>query len=394
MRMYLIFAVFTIALVFGGTSIFYARHLPDAINNHAITALHNAGFKNVILRPDIQKNGILIFKNIKLDDDGFSTIKTLKLRYSFPDFIKGTPITNIKIDALNLTGETDENQNIDLAGWFSQNMNINHALENISNISIINSNIDIYASNIGGINIRYNINVKKDKALNHHNITGNFSAKQKQLSLSGTITGQITTNNTWQLTLEIEQGKFATQTINATRLSGLINISGGSNTKPRFETQLTAGGLTFLNLPWQSANATIHHNNGQYTIIAEGKSIGQKGIEFGAELTYQNNKIDAIDFALHTQKLSDILNYLNVNDINTPEPFPFTTRDKLGALDIRIEKMDTGTINYSINNANGQLQHTGKVQTTKSTKQIQEIINTIAKAVIGNSLRVQNNISQ
>lgn len=287
------------------------------------------GFENVALPKPERERGLVVYKDIPLDPDGFSTIGKMKIEYGLSGRMQ-----SVQIENLSLTGELGDDLKITMAGWRKPSPAVFHGLSSVPNdvrISIQNAQIELLSETHGGIELRLDLEIQPGN--DGREFQARLEGAQKQLSYDANVTGLITPSGIWQANIEIEQAKFDLGHLKSTRISGIINITGEKFGHSEVIGNLQAGGLTLLDLPWQNTAITLDGDLERTRMIIGAKSAGVDGMELGLTLgDIQQSAVYA--GSLHCESISDLLQYLKINGALPFEGFPSGSQAETKSLDI------------------------------------------------------------
>ncbi len=313
MRRLILFTFGIAILSLIGPPVFLSFYLPEKVQNQIVKNLGHAGFEHIEIGHMEKKLGSINISDIKLDKAGFSSIQSIKADYSWKGAFGGQFIHKLTIDSPNLTGELNESGSISVAGLSPDKDNIANSFSSVRTIYIQNGTLDIFLGSLGGANIKYDAQIRTTRN-GSLDFKGKIEAVQRQFSGSGKIKGNLNPSGNWQASIEIEQGKIDLPLLKASRVSGLSELSGQSFADFDMVTQLTAGGVSLLNLPWHNVSATVSGDLSDFTVFAEGKSVGQEGVEFTANLVHES-ALKEYSGSIHADKFFNLFHYLQKNNL-------------------------------------------------------------------------------
>lgn len=219
--------------------------------NILLENLKSAGFSYIEFKRKISHNNDLIFKNISLDTDGFSTIESIHVTYHPWRILYGDFIKNITFKNMNLTGEVSLLQPpyIIISGLTHKD----RFLLPSYNIEFQNLNIDLLIPSLGGMNIKSDIKVYNNV------LEGRVITKQKKLSFEGELSGNISSSGLIAAELDILSGFIDLAEIKMKRVSGKISAQGSALQQLHIQTNINGGYSNLWGLDWQSISAS--HNS-------------------------------------------------------------------------------------------------------------------------------------
>ncbi|MCC6597332.1 MAG: hypothetical protein IT559_00895 [Alphaproteobacteria bacterium] len=292
-------------LVAGGYFVFTAPD-PEKILPHV---LKNLGFDGVILPAPEQTWTGLTYHSIRLDPDGFSTIEKVHISHG----LRGT-IKSMEIEGLSLTGELLSGLQVNIAGWRKPDPAFLEKLTLPAQIRITfkDAEIALLSHEVGGISLSFDLQIRPGD--DGHEFEARLDGAQKQLTYDASVTGVVTPEGIWQAGAEIGQAKFDLGPLKATRISGLINVTGDRFEESEIIGNLQAGGLSLLGLPWQNSAITLDGSFSQPRMITGAKSAGVEGLELG--LSFENlRNLSSYNGSLHSDTPGVLLDYLQSNDM-------------------------------------------------------------------------------
>lgn len=327
-----------IAVLGGGLYAYQVTTKPDKIHNKLSQTFSDLGFDQAAL-PTPEKTGrTLSYKNINLDPDGFSTIKTLSVAHSPFILSLSDDDAVATIKGMDLTGELGPEGEITIAGLKPpEKMTLTFATLP-STINIEDFSLSLLSENFGGINITGSLQIKTDR--DKLKLQGKIDAIQKQVVINARLEGQINQNEFVDARIEIENGKFDLGHIQATRIAGLILASGENFSNIKTVSELQTGALKVYGLPWQNAAITIDAKNGTPGAIISAKSAGFEGMELGLTIPDIFTP-EAFIGQLHTDTLKTAFDYFGSQQTL---PFDETTLKNLSSLEniaVKFAKKDS-----------------------------------------------------
>lgn len=280
------------------------------IDNEKITlALQSAGFEVSNLPKPQQEGPAIIYKNIDLDKDGFSTISTLKLYHGFLGGLKA-----IEIEGLSLTGELNPNFEISLAGWDFKNIKPKNYL-NLDHPPLLyfkDARIALLNEFIGGVNLNFDLQMRPQKQ--SYEIQAKLHGEQVPLSYTATLQGQIDKTGKWTAEAEVSQAKFSLWPIKATRISGNIKGQGQNFEQSKITGELQAGGLNINGLPWRNAALTLDGTLDAISMTIGAQSAGIDGLALSLNIEeIQNPKI--YSGTLFADSMGNLFDYLEARSM-------------------------------------------------------------------------------
>lgn len=296
-------------LAWGGSSFLFSGDPGPALGR----ILSAAGFGQAVLPEPEKKRGVLIYSDISLDPDGFSSIRRLEIEGGRNGKIKA-----LRIEGLTLTGELGKGLEIAMAGWSRPSPADLRRLPILPDAPVVfeDVQVELLSESVGGIELRFDLEIRP--GAEGREILARLKGAQQQLSYDAGLTGLVTPEGIWQINAEVEQAKFDLGPLKSTRISGQIGVTGEKFRSPEIVGSFQAGGLTLLGLPWQNVAITLEGDLENTRMIVGAKSAGIEGVELGLTLgNVQNPGVYA--GSLHSESIGDLLEYLQGNGAL---PFP------------------------------------------------------------------------
>lgn len=357
----ILIAITALLLLFMAGSAYVWLTIPKTIEANIHKAFAHAGFENITLPEPEKRFGQMRYSNIQLDEDSFSTIKTLTLSYSVLSAIFGSALDTLSVSGMDLTGELDSNNEISIAGWNGQNKEITQDWPMTARVvQFEDSRLSLLSETWGGISLSGDAQLRPSRK--NIGFEARIEGVQKQLSAQTQIEGQITPEGFWQGRIELEQGKLELDQIRATRLAGVINVSGQGKHTSQVLGELQAGGLNILGLPWQNAAITIDGEPAAPRAIIAAKSAGFDGLELGITVP-DINAPTMLNGQIHIDTLGTAFDYLQSQNQLPVERTLLTDLD--GMNDITMHFMNRNEFIFNIKKEEKNIDIKGKIESSR-----------------------------
>lgn len=234
----------------GGGFWYGAPHLVAQSLRHS--GFPQASVEGVYLTP----SGVYI-NHIALDGNDFSSLDQVSVDLSWIEALTQGRARAITVKSIDLTGELDENNNFRLAGWDASTPSSSGSELPFDTLFIQGATLDL-DTNEGNFQIKGKLHLgasDKDKkpALN-------FSvwSEQNQMAFTVNGTGHYESPDSYDLSLELAEGRLDFDTVSLSRLSGWVNATKtGPSSKPVYSGQLSAGKVKLLNTLLQDVNLVL-----------------------------------------------------------------------------------------------------------------------------------------
>lgn len=324
-----------------------------------------AGLTGAVFPAPEVRYGVIRYKNAPLDEEQFSTIKTLDIHYNPVNLLLSGEIQSVEISGINLTGELLPGGILTMAGWDDAAV---HALNiktlNIKRLEIRDARLSLLTPDLGGLNITFDLQARRQGARTE--LKGRLASRQKALGFTAGFSGHITRQGLWQSDFEIEQAKFELPNIKASRVAGTLRLSGQPSQPPQILSELRAGGFVLNGLPWQNASGTIQGIPGDVQIFAGAKSVGHQDLELGLNMRKRGKTLHDISGALHAPNLAVLVKYLATQDFlplnrDVLKPLQNTAPVSLEFALGKDEESGKDQLNYNIKNIDKNIDINGKI---------------------------------
>lgn len=278
-------------------------YAPKIAQETALKALATLGLETEFLSAPEKGWGRIAYAEAPLDKDGISTVKKIEARYN-PFFITfAKRLESLSIGGMEVIGNQDK-ENLALiafSGW-----DIPRGLRSLSGVPaerlhFDKARISLLTHTLGGVSLEFDFEgTRNGRALEFQ---AHLKSAQKYISFSASMNG-IAAPDYSTVDMDIDQGKFEVPDadIKSSRVFGWVNYSDDKSGQPKIMSELNAGGMTVLGLPWQNATAAMEFKNGNLRIYSEGKSLGIEGIELSLNLKWLKDQKPIIFGDIHAEE--------------------------------------------------------------------------------------------
>lgn len=337
---------FLLLVSFAGIGLLIAvDKLPSHAHEKFQSQIRALGFTDLTLPAPEKRLSAIRYSNIELDAEGRSVIDTLTVHYGIFDMLFGEKIRRVDIGNFYLSGEINTDGKLSLSGLPNPAALMNLHKSRIQNINLKNMTLSVLTAQLGGIRAAFNIQILN--SADEMSWTGNFESVQSQLELIAKITGAMQSDSEWQTDIEIENAKIERDIGKITRMSGMMSLYGNGFDITRITSDMKAGGMTLMDLPWQNVSVSLNGIPAQLNTFISAESIGINGLELGFEGLLKN-KTYAWNARLYAPNIQTAIEYLSLQknfiipktlagDIKTKDEIEleFKRRDNAFVLDIK-----------------------------------------------------------
>lgn len=338
------------------------------------TQLSALGFKKIIIEQTRPTLTGLTFPNVKLDQDGFSALKNLKIQIFWPTYFFNRTVRNISIEEISFSVLPKELRQV-----IKHHKNI-QKIQNFSkhNITIDKIIIDLALKQKA---LRFVGNLKLLKRENSHAISANLEGLQNDIAFLSNWSGEINSESgKLQLDGVITDFKINTPPLNINRGQGWVSY-GVTTANTNLAMQLDAGNGKLFGLPAKNISLLMGQDTNGYPIVFRSDIASLEEAKFSSDFYYTKDPAKrtfsanvnipnqtALITLLKNQSVIDSSKTIDVKDVKslqgsinyTPEkrfaggPLPFdiqlNQKDLTGALLIYPDSFDVrGTMQGTTN---------------------------------------------
>lgn len=317
MKKSLFILVVIITLILSGVGSYaYFIYIPEKVEQKIIANFNAFGFENPDFGKITRKNGEIIFSDISLDRQNFSTIKEISVRFSLLKFLLSPDYSQeISVRNLELTGELSEDFILSISGWVD-NKNFLQKLRSIpaSIINIENSNINLLSDNFGGIKIDYDAQIQLSD-IEDIIIKGRANSKQRNLAFNAKLNGILSSLDKLSLTADLEQLSMEYNDLIIRRGSGKLDLSHNTNDLTydiSIESEIAS--VNWNKIPLRDVHAVLEKgNNDNYNLLADGIVFGTEEIEWETRIN-RVNEITEANTTITPKTITDFISFLKRNN--------------------------------------------------------------------------------
>lgn len=298
-------AVMTIACLFVGLCFGLSQLIsaPDAARVRLESLLRGAGFDQA--RVETLHIGLTKMRatNIKLDSDGFDTIKEIDADIGWYGLLTGKGIHELRIDGMTLT-----RTGTSLSGSLRQ------LVQNILNVPdfrivLTNGTVDM-ATDYGDIRITMETTINTDLVRRVRDVKARVKADQYQLGFDSLWEGTLNEAGQLELSATLNDGRLNFGPVKISRFNGWLGVS-VNNKGYSIQNQIEAGRATFLDLPLQSLQLAGDFNPQKSNLLFRAGISGKPDMGFTAEFSKPSAKPAGFEALLEGGDLGGLLSYAN-----------------------------------------------------------------------------------
>lgn len=276
-----IFAALILIVCF---TISFILTIPDTAKNILSTKLAEAGFHNAKIETVSLSASSVTATNIKLDQEGFDSIKNLTAKISWPSFFLTKNIKTLEISDLVLTREDKDFR-------YLMQQAVGNLLKLPQTRTVLkNATFDI-STTFGDLRFIMDATIDKPEDADRQLIQAHIRAEQYQLGFDSHWTGIITKNNKISLNSEFVDGKLHFGPLNITRYNGWIGIEAGAQ-QFSIQAQIDAGGASLFDIPLQNVSFISDIGAMKQTLLFRASLAGMQDVILSADMTLDESRQD------------------------------------------------------------------------------------------------------
>ncbi len=205
------------------------------VENILYNTLGSYGFYNPAIKSTSLRPHELVYDDIRLDEEGFSTIRTISMPVSLSDIFLRRSLSHINIEGVRLTGEYNRENGLIIEGWTPRPV----SPAGLQEFVLDDAYLDLMTG-IGALRFhaRGHIERRDNKSAE---LLGALWGVQHQVRLDSIWKGTFHENGQWDYHGDIHNAAFNLDRFQASRISGWIGIKKESEGFPGLSGQLVAG---------------------------------------------------------------------------------------------------------------------------------------------------------
>ena len=311
MKKFILF--FIVFMVVGSATIKFIA-IPRAEKN-ILSSFEQFGFKDITAEnTKLSLKGIMI-ENLSLDKDGFNKAKNIRANISWPTYLIGGALSDIKIEQLSLSAVIDRPNDI---LHFKKYLTHKY-LKNISNnnITIEALTIDVALPKKA---LRFNgdVNISKENDSGARVIKANINPSQHDLSFDSQWQAEVNKDGTFIIE-NLFSGLAANTPIgNIKRGTGFISFARDKDDNLTITSQFDAGSGHILNFPFKDINFILTQTEQGYPATLRAKAAHINDVNLYGDFVF--SKIPSkqqFDIVLDTHNPNKFINYLKQYNSNS-----------------------------------------------------------------------------
>jgi hypothetical protein len=261
--------------------------------------------------------GQMVFSEIRLDPDGFSTIGAITARVRWPYLLSAQPFSEIIINKLDLTGELDGDGRVTFAGF---NPVALFPLVETDSFVLDNGKIDL-ATTAGDVRIDVKVRMTRQPG-GSQKIEAALFSNQQEFSLDSRWDAKIATDGKWTTAADLRDIRLELPNLAMSRVSGWLSmegsISGISAMNGQFDAgQVRIGDKTILTPARLTTDGP--YNGGH--LILHGDVKNYAGMVVTAEIRHDGDGA-FVTASVDARKIDELISFLTNLHQDMQKAFP------------------------------------------------------------------------
>lgn len=270
--------------------------------------LASYGLSDVIITRLNLQGGEIMFSDIRLDEDGFSSIETIRASTHWPGLLTSNPLfSQIIIDNLVLTGEIKPTGALDIAGW---QPSAAISMADVNTVILNGGQINLLTS-AGGIRLELKGQAVPDTTGGRH-IETILWGRQHQLSVDSRWDLSLGKDNSWEASGTIDEARVNLDILSLSRAQGWLNLgyNASSATRP-VAGQLTAGQIV-IGDKTSFTNAAVSFDGAleNYQAIVNAQAARYEDVDFSADLQMNYGNIEQCRIVISAAESASLFAFL------------------------------------------------------------------------------------
>lgn len=258
--------------------------------------INYAGFGGFEFKDSSLKNNALVLSGVALDQDGFSTVRNIEVKYKktfIPPFFR---VENIIISGAELAVVVSQSEKHEISYEISGANNIAFdklldGIKEIGGVELKNLRLEVDIPKIGVINADFNVKIRYDDDNRSLNFTLAGKSIQNQLAVEITSNGYISDFHEWLFEGEIYNARYSGNDLKAQRVSGWFSVGKKDvDSELQFGSRINVGILSYLGLELHNVTSAVSGVSSDFRIITEGNIRDENNSHFYSNIGKENKK--------------------------------------------------------------------------------------------------------
>ncbi len=295
------FSIFAAAIVIAITLFVVLVQIPNMAKSRLEKLLHAAGFEQALIESASMTTSGLRASNVRLDEYGFDLIPTLEADISWPGFLTGAGIKELRVKDMTLSRESGSLPSA------ARQLMMNLLSLPPYRLSLANVTIDL-GTTYGDLRFTLDATVEPKNEAKSHDIRARLRAEQYQLGFDSTWEGTLSDNGLLDLAGTVFDGRANLGPLRISRFTGWAGTTANQDGYT-IQSQLEAGSAAFMDVPLQNISLVTDLAPHQSSIIVRSGISGMPDILFTGDYT----KVDDVanfNAILKGNNLASLLDYI------------------------------------------------------------------------------------
>jgi len=177
-RKFVVFSLLCLGFTAGLLYAYMSYKAPVLIERSIASAINNYNFQNITFGKSYRNKGFLVFENIQLDEDSFSTIEKISVKYNVFSILLFGKIHTLKLHTPSVTSTLNTGNLGNIQKYLMSGGLFRQAwLEKINHLEVLDGKIDVLTKEYGGFRLDFDGQIRKVDD-NSQNLQMNISASQ------------------------------------------------------------------------------------------------------------------------------------------------------------------------------------------------------------------------
>ncbi len=275
----------------------------DNLHGKMLATLSAYGFTNAQIGAIGLQDNHAIVTDIALDADKFSTVRAIQVNASPLEILLRTPLREIIIDDIRLTGELSEETGLTISGWKKQPL----PLPSWDSFTLTGGQIDLSTSE-GALRFQAKGQGTKQPG-GGVKIQSLVWGVQNQIKIDTAVNGTIYPDGRWNYDIEIKDANMNFDRVQASRISGWLTFAKTETAAPELSGQIDAGKFSVGDLSFSNFNIAFQGPLDKHSIVARANVYGFNSMTATLDLKYVSGE-PQIKAVVETASLDDLLTFL------------------------------------------------------------------------------------
>ncbi len=252
-------------------------NIPATSISRITTLLNAAGFEQVKIGELSYSAGGLSAQSVTLDSYGFDKIGRLDVGLTWPTFLFGGKVDEVKISGLSLSRDASDIKTV------LQKSLVSLLEPSDYRLALDNAVIDVKTP-VGDLRFILNATIDPPDESGEQKINASIVANQYQLGFDSKWSGIVNKDGQLDLNADIVDGKMHFGPLMITRFNGWIALDAGKQALA-LQSQLNAGGAELFKVPMQDISLVTDLSTTASTMMFRSSMAGLKDVALSSDMS-------------------------------------------------------------------------------------------------------------